>query len=140
MDFIYIIRTIDVETKTEEILQKEFTIMRINHTLWQNKTYKEYLLFLKLWKDYKFVKSYEDNAYCDSYKVAYGKVINNSCDINDGGVYDYVSIIKTPTNCCYPETYTNEKDFTLFKFDYIKKEYFEVAEDYNEETKWLSGK
>jgi len=140
MEYIYIIRTIDISAKTEEMLQKEFKTTQINYPLWENNTYDNYVAYLKSWKEDKFSKSYEDNAYCETYKTACDKVINNSCDMNDGGIYDYVSIIKMPMNRCYAETCTNESSVTLFKFDKEKEEYFEVDEDYNEKTKWLCGK
>jgi len=140
MDYIYIVRTINIKPKTEEMLQKEFEIIKITSPNWQTKTYEEYMEFLHGWKWDKYEESYHDNAYCDSYKMANGKITNNACDINDSGAYNYASIIKIPLNCCYAETCINKNSHTLFKFDRSKDTYFEVSNDYNEITKWLSGK
>jgi len=139
MNYIYIVRTIDLTEKTQSDLEREFEVMKINHPLWKTKTYEEFIDFMKGWKWDKYKQDYENNAYFETYEQAYEKVINNVCDINDGGIYDYVSIIKMPMNCCYTESYLEENDTTLFKFNYKEDTYFEINKDFDEKTKWLSG-
>ena len=139
MDYIYIVRTIDLKVKTEQDLKNGYEVFKINYPNWRTKTYEDYIDFMKDWKRDKYEQGYEENAYCETYEQAYMKVINNICDMNDGGLYDYASIIKTPVDYCYPESYLEDEDTTLFKFDYKRNSYFEVRKDFDEKTKWLSG-
>ena len=137
MNYIYIVRTIDLKQKTEQDLRNEFEICRINHPLWKTKTYKDYIKFLKGWKKDKYSISYEDNAYCESWEIAYEKITTNACDMNDGGVFNYASIIKTPINCCYPTSCIIDNNISLFKFNRDTDDYFKIDENFNEETKWM---
>jgi len=138
MKYIYIVRTIDLKVKTEQDLRNGYEIFKINYPSWRTRTYEEYIDFMKNWDDDKYEISFEDNCYCGSYGTAFEKITNNECDINDGGVYDYASIVKIPLNRCYAESYVRKEDITLFKFNYEKDRYDEVGtENENEIIKWL---
>jgi hypothetical protein len=137
MEHIYMVRTISLNEKSEDDLQREFEIFKLKYPIWINKTYEEFLHFQQSWKEDKYSISYEDNAYCENYEIAHKKVINNACDINDGGSYNYIAIIKVPMNGCYAMTYTQRSDINLFKFDMDRLSYLEVNDYDTEEAKWL---
>lgn len=137
MDYIYIIRTIELINKTQEVINKEFEIYKIEHPKGKIKNYDEFLEFQKSWDQDKFILHCEDNSYFTDLEIAKDKVINNICDINDGGVYNYSVVLKVPTNCIYAITYIKEDDVSLFKFDKELNKYYEISKDFNKETNYI---
>lgn len=137
MDNIYIIRTIELLNKTEEDIKKEFEIYKIEHPKGKIKNYDEFFEFQKSWGQDKYVMNCEDNSYCTNFETAKNKVINNICDINDGGVYNYCAILKVPVNCIYATTYIKENDIILFKFDREINKYYQISKDFDKEANYI---
>lgn len=142
MDHIYIIRTINLKSKTESDLKKEYEIAKINYPNWRNNTYFDYVNFLKSWNNDKYEMTYEDNGYYDNSGIAMKKILSNTFDINDGGVYNYAMLIKTPLNHLYAMTEIKEDNIVLYKFDYNTDEYYLIEYEYDEEeeTKFIINK
>ena len=116
MEYIYIVKTIDLRLKTKESLMKEFEIAKINSPkIWKNRNFDEYIKFLKSWNSDKFSIKDENFSYCTDYKTAYKQIATNSCDMNDGGVYNYAAILQVRTNCGYAETEINNMQVFQFK-------------------------
>lgn len=140
MNYIYIIKTISLKSKTEEDRQKEFEICKINYPLWKEATYQDYITFSKEWNEYDYKISSEDNCYCDEYDFTKNNVIDNSTDINDGGVYNYVAVIHTPINHAYAMTNIEQNDIHLFKFNSHSEKYDEVGYKDSKESKFIINK
>lgn len=71
-------------------------------------------------------KHIENNAYFRKLSEAIDFVTNNTCDINDCGVFDWVMIQEINYNQAYTECISNEKIF--FTFNYKTNMYEEVSE------------
>ena len=140
MDYIYIVKTISLHEKTEDDLQKEFKTFKINHPIWLLKSYNDFLDFQTSWNDNKYSIDYDDNCYCDSYKLAYIKLLNNVCDINDGGSYNYGCVVKTPLDVTYASSYIENDDITLYKFNLETDCYDLIDKNYDSETKFIVNK
>lgn len=140
MDYIYIVRTINLTQKTESDLHKEYEIAKIKYPK-TYKNYKQYLEdFLISWNNDKYSMLYEDNSCFNDYELAESNVINNIYDINDGGVYNYVAIIKIPVNGLYSICEISEEDIILFKFNQDTDTYYKINYGYNEETRLIIDK
>lgn len=112
---IYILKTISLHKKTEEDLIKEWKIRNIKYTK-REVSYEDHLKYLKSWNEDKFGYNEEDNCYFNDLEVAKSYAIGNAGDMNDGGLYDYVVILKTALDRTY--AMTNCKEAYLFKFNY----------------------
>jgi hypothetical protein len=132
MEFIYIIRTMSVNENSEDDLRKEYEIFKIKYDTWHSKTFDEFLKFQKSWKDDKYSIHTDDLVYCESYEIAYDKVINNCCDMNDGGLYNYVAILKVKTNYCYASVCAASEDVILFQYDIDSRKYIELRDNTTE--------
>jgi len=135
---LYILKTIEIKNKTEEDILLEYQIVQLKHEIWKDKTLEDYKDFIKGWNIGKYKVSMEDNCYFDNIETAKKKAINNACDMNDGGIYNYIAIIKVSMNLCYAQV-TNVEELKLFKFDKDEYCYYEVNTDSDEETIYLSN-
>ncbi|MFC0903914.1 hypothetical protein ACFHWD_04310 [Clostridium sp. MT-14] len=130
---LFILKTISIRPKTEEIRHKYWQIHQIKYE--RKMPYEAYINFLKNWHEYDFLYSEENNCYFTDYNTAKEFAENNASDINDGGVYNYIAIIEVPFECTYANT--EVKNIYAFKYNRKSDKYTEVSEDYNEETKYI---
>ena len=140
MTEIYIVKTISLQKKTDEDLQNEFKIFKINHPIWLLKSYNDFLKFQTSWNNDIYSIDYEDNCYCNTYAQASDKLLNNVCDINDGGAYNYACVIKILLDVTYASSYVEESDIMLFKFDMENDVYDLVSHNLDDETKFIINK
>lgn len=134
---IYVLSTISLNKKTEQDLIKEWKIRNIKYDKRQI-SYDEYIEFLKSWNDDVFDYSIEQNCYFKTFEDANYCVTKNIGDLNDGGIYDYVVVYKTPLNKVY--AMTNIKEAYLYKFNYDNKTYEQVDFKGSKEGNFLINK
>lgn len=136
MDTIFIVKTIKLRKLTEEDLKTGFEMLKVRSKNWRNRTFKEYVEFEAGWDRGEYNSISEDNAYFKSLDEAKNFTINNTCDLNDGGVFNYAIIQEVPLNCSY--AYTRIKSDYLFKFNRDTDKYEEIDFDSDNETRYLS--
>ena len=133
---LFILKTISIIPKTEEIRHKYWEIYQIEYN--RKMPYEVYIDFLKNWDQYDFLYSEEDNCYFTDYKTAKEFAENNASDINDGGVFNYIGIIEVPFNCTY--AFGEVASLHIFKYNRENDNYTEVPENYNKETEYIFKK
>ena len=138
MKSIYIVRTINLQEKSQDELKQDFEIFKVKYSR-KDDSFEKFLSFQLSWGNDKYSINWEDNAYCESFEIARDKVINNACGMDDGGAYNYAAIIKVPFNACYPLSYSSDEDVKLFKFDRDQDTFIEITEA-TDESKWLIRK
>ncbi len=89
---IYIVTAISVRKRTEAELREMFARTKAKHSIWREKTFEQYVEFLKGWKEDKWAISTEDITYFLNKKDAEGFVQANCGDMNECGSYPYASI------------------------------------------------
>lgn len=136
MDTIFIVKTIKLIKLTEEDLKTDFEMLKVRSKNWRNCTFEEYIEFETDWDRGEYKTTSEDNAYFNNLDKAKQFVINNTCDLNDGGLFNYIIIQEVPLNCSY--TYTKIKNDYLFKFNRDIDKYEQIDFDCDNETKYLS--
>ena len=130
---LFILKTISIRHKTEEIRHKYWQIYQIEYN--RKMPYEVYIDFLKSWHQYDYLYSEEDNCYFTNYNTAKEFAENNASDINDGGVFNYITIIEVPFDCTYANT--EVQNIYIFKYNHETDKYTEVSKDHNEETKYI---
>lgn len=135
---VYIVSTIKLNEKTKDDLLKEYEIYKIKYSGWKEKTYDSFYKFQEDWNWHKYNLEIEDNSYFLDLEKAKTCVENNFCDINDGGLYNYVLIKKVCLEKAYAKTFSIEG--YLFEFNSDSRTYKEVPIDLNEETQYIAEK
>lgn len=118
---IYILKTISLKKKTEETLRKEWIIRNIEF----DKIlipYDEYVYFLESWGEKDFDLQDEDNCYFLDLDTALHFARNNLSDINDGGIFNYIAILKVDLERTYAMCHYNEAHLLKFNHDSNKYE------------------
>lgn len=133
---LFILKTIDIRRKTEKQLQKEHKIHNIKYK--KKISYEDYTDYVKSWDEYNFSYYEEDNCYFTDYKIAEQYAKENICDMNDGGVYNYIAIIEVPINCTY--TITEIQNIHIFKYKRDKDKFEEIDLNCNDESKYICKK
>ena len=136
MNTIFIVKTINLRSLTEKNLKDDFEVLKIKNKLWRNRTFEEYVEFEADWDRDKYKATSEDNAYFNNLDEAKEFVINNTCDLNDGGVFNYIIIQEVPINSSY--AYTRIESNYLFKFNRSTNKYEQTDFNFDEETKYIS--
>ena len=134
---LYILKTISVREKTEDLLKKEWEIRNIKYPK-TKVSYEDYLKFLEDWNDRYFEFSSEDNCYFKDLDTAKYYAKTNIADINDGGIYDYIAILKTDLETAY--AMTNYDEAYLFKFNYKTNSYESIEFNDSKEGKFIIDK
>lgn len=69
----------------------------------------------------------------ETLEIAQEYVLNNVCDINEAGTFDYAVISRVIVNCAYYNTQQNPKeDFWIYKFNHNTRKYELLDESANE--------
>lgn len=134
---LYILKTIRVTEKTEDMLRKEWEIRNIKYPK-TKVSYENYLKFLESWNDRYFEFSSEDNCYFKDLDTAKHYAETNMADMNDGGIYNYVAILRTDLERTY--AMTNYDEAYLFKFNYSDDCYEPVEFTDTKEGKFIIDK
>lgn len=133
---LYILRTIDLDDRTDEDRSLEFQKFQVQYPIWKDKTFEHYIEFIKSWDEYNYTMNYEDNSYFESIETAKEYALMNMGDMNDGGVYNYVAIIAVPYGLCYA-TFTGVEELYLFKFNYKNDCYESIELMEDDKSKYL---
>lgn len=136
METLFILKTISMKRKTDQIRQKEYQLYNLKYN--RHISYDKYISLQKSWNSYDFSYFSEDNAYFLDYELTKKHVKDNIWDLNDGGVYNYIAIIGIPVNHLY--AIVDIQSIHIFKYDENKNEYKEIPLNYNEETKCICKK
>lgn len=137
MKWIYVVSTINLKEKSKEDIIREYEISKLKFPLWKNKTLEQYYEFIRSWNKDRYSISCEDNAYFVDLEIAKLYVEKNTCDINDGGVYNYAIIKKIPLNTIYACTLL--EDVYIYTYNKDTSKYTEVNLDSSEEVKYISS-
>lgn len=137
MQSIYIGKMISLKEKTKEDIEKEFEIIKIKNKSWQSKTLDDYINFIKNWCNYDYIMSTEDNCYGLDYNEIENLIINNYADVNDGGIYNYATIIEIPINKMY--AYTEVISIQIFKYNKESNKY-EKQNEHSKEMEYIIKK
>ena len=132
---VYIVSTVSIKEKTEEKLKEEFEIHKIKYPKWQNSTFEDFCEFKKGWNQYKYTMHMEDSAYFLNFDEAKDFVVDNTSDINDGGVFNYAVIKAVATKKAYANLLVDK--LSIFKYDIECDKYIEVKLDSNEEVRYI---
>jgi len=130
---LFILKTISIRPKTEEIRHKYWEIYQIEYN--RKMPYEVYIDFLKSWHQYDYLYSEEDNCYFRDYNTAKEFAINNASDINDGGVFNYIAITEVPFDCTYANM--EVENIYIFKYNRDNDKYTKIPINYNEETRHI---
>lgn len=117
MERIYIAFAIDAGKRTpeEKIRKYEVTKLRYNNpTL----TYEEYAKFQMGFKDFDYFAIADPMGYYTTKKLAEEAVQNNTCDINEAGCYPYAAVLPLPTDCMYANSYAEDNDVLIYKYNF----------------------
>lgn len=139
---IYILKTIRLKPYTEKQIQKDYQSYMIqrNTTLNDKKDFpiETYKKILHSFNSDKFTICLEDNSYFSSMEDAITCGSENFADINDGGVFNYLVIVKLPVGEAY--AFSNIQSIALMEYFpehdvYILKNISEINKD--EKLKFL---
>ena len=128
MDKIYCVKAISLSEYSEEKLRERYKITKIEHPVWQEKTFEDYLNFLKGWKDDKYLTDSFISSYHTKRNDAIKCVTENIGDINEAGSYNYAAILPVPLNTVYPESNVSYDDVKFFKFNRESEKYEEITD------------
>lgn len=135
MENLFILKTISITEKTKESCKKEWEIRNLRFE--NNKiSYEKFLESLDFFNGKNFSYHDADNCYFTELSKAKEYAEENICDINDGGLYEYIAIVEIPFNCAYAET--EGKSIYIFKFNNSTGKYDEVPMQFNDETRLIA--
>lgn len=102
MENLFILKTISIEEKTEEDLQREW---EVNVLLHGQITFERYKELMRSWWQDRYTYAESDVAYFTDLEMAIHSAKVNMCDINEAGSYEYVAIAEVSTNRIYTNCY-----------------------------------
>lgn len=134
---IYILSILSVKQKTEEMLKKELEIHNLKYN--KNLTMDKYINFINSFNPYasKYTDSYgEPNAYFFNLSDAIYAAEHNLGDINEAGVYNYITIVALPIGQMY--AHIEPSEFYVFKYNEKEDGYIQITNNDDEIYKFLA--
>lgn len=128
---LYVLSLHSIHQKTNEMLELDLKIHNLKYN--KNFTMEQYIKYQEGWlkNSTKYTNAYgEENAYFNDLNEAIYAAEHNLADVNEAGVYNYITIIEYPMNKMY--AFSEPTRFLVFKYNKNSDGYDEVT-DTNDE-------
>lgn len=133
---IYVLSILSIKQKTEDMLKKELEIHNLKYN--QNLTMDKYIDFINNFNPYasKYTDSCgEQNAYFLNASDAIYAAEHNLGDVNEAGVYNYITIVALPIGQMY--AHMEPSEFYVFKYNEKDGGYNQITNTDDEIYKFL---